>query len=161
MANLPAVQLPVEAVQIMIFARAIGDANPAYVDIARAHELVAPPTFTETLQHFLPDYEFRPHPGRPWIGSGAAPTGIALPPAGKTTLHAEQHFEYYALIHPGDSLAATTHPGRTWQKAGRSGTMHFFECITEFHNQNGELAVVSRLVGVTIEPSSRPGQANA
>jgi hypothetical protein len=160
MADLPAVQLPIEAVQIMLFARAIGDGNPAYVDVARGQELVAPPTFTETLQHFLPDYEFRPHPGRPWIGSGATPTGIASPLAGETTLHAEQHFEYHVPISPGDSLAATTRPGRTWQKTGRSGTMHFFEWITEFHNQNGELAVVSRLVGVTIEPSSKPGQAN-
>ena len=152
------VKLPVDAVQIMQFARAIGDDNPAFVNIKHADKMLAPPTFTETLQHFIADYPFRPDPRRPWIGSGAAATGIARPQVGGPTLHAEQHFEYHATVVPGDILTATTRPGRVWQKSGRSGTMHFFERITEFRNQRYELVVTSTLVGVTIEPVSAVGQ---
>jgi hypothetical protein len=147
------VQLPVEAVHIMMFARSIGDDNPSYVDIAHANELVAPPTFTEALQHFIPAYEFRPHPNRPWIGSCPPESANASPRVRSNTLHAEQHFEYHAVVRPGDLLTATIRHGKTWQKSGRSGTMRFFERITEFRNQRGELTVVSRLVGVTIEPT--------
>jgi hypothetical protein len=145
------VQLPVEAAQIMLFARSIGDEKPAFIDIGHLCDMAAPPTFTETLQHFIPDYEFRPNPHRPWIGSGSADTGVATQSSRETTLHAEQHFDYHAIVRPGDSLTATSRAGKTWQKAGRSGMMRFFERITEFHNQRGELAVVSTQVGVTIE----------
>ncbi|RFA11084.1 hypothetical protein B7R54_04285 [Subtercola boreus] len=152
-----AVLFRVEPLQILLFARAIGDENPAYVETPA----LAPPTFTQTLQHVLPDYEFRPRMNEPWIGTGgvadrspaeAGPTGETATGA---TLHAEQSFEYHRPIVAGDVLLATTRDGRSWQKEGRRGTMAFFERITEFRDGDGELVVTSTLVGVTLPP---PGQ---
>lgn len=160
MVDLASTQLQVEAVQIMLFARSIGDENPAFIDIAHADHMVAPPTFTETLQHFVAEYEFRPDSGRPWIGSGASATGLS-PRSGENKLHAEQHFEYHAPVRPGDLLTATTRAGNTWQKAGRNGMLHFFERITEFRNQQGVLVVTSTLVGVSIESHQVRGETNA
>lgn len=161
MAESATVRFPVDAVQIMLFARSIGENNPAFVDITLAKEMVAPPTFTETLQHFIPDYEFRPNPVRPWIGSGRLPTGLVPATVGGGALHAEQHFEYHAPIRPGDVLTATIRPGRTWQKHGRNGAMRFFERITEFRNEKGDLVVTSTLVGVTMESSTDAGASGA
>lgn len=40
-------------------------------------------------------------------------------------------------------------PGNTWEKEGRrGGTMKFTESITEYRDQNGELVVTARSVGV-------------
>jgi hypothetical protein len=155
------VTFPVEAAHIMLFARALGDDNPLFSDILHPERLVAPPTFTECLKHFRPDFEFRPRPGVPWMGSASQPTGtVAEAESDETELHAEQHFEYHLPVRPGDILTAKTRDGKTWDKQGRSGRMHFFEWITEFHNQDGELAVTSTLVGVRIRPHQVEGATN-
>ncbi|WP_454883164.1 FAS1-like dehydratase domain-containing protein [Sphingomonas oryzagri] len=145
------VQFPVEASQIMLFARAIGYAEPPF-DAPGGGAMMAPPTFTETLQQFIPGYHARPDPRKPWIGSGRDPTGLPAAPSGETTLHAEQHFEYHRPIQAGDKLVATTRAGRAWEKDGRSGRMHFFERVTEFRDASGNPVVTSTLVGVTIRP---------
>ena len=66
-------------------------------------------------------------------------------------LHAEQHFEYHRHIGPGDVLSATTRPGDHWEKEGRSGKLVFSENITEYRDQNGELVITARGVGVRTE----------
>lgn len=152
--------LPVESVQIMLFARALGDDSPVFSDLSHPETMMAPPTFTESLKHFIPDFEFRPRRGEPWRGSGAEPSGMALP-EDETTLHAEQYFDYHCPVRPGDILTAITRDGKSWEKAGSRGTMHFFEWITEFRNQHGELAVTSTLVGVTIISSSEESKVDA
>jgi acyl dehydratase len=137
-------RFPVEESLIRIFAHAIGDENPVYVEERAAHaagftSLVAPPTFVEASRHFDPDSHSRLY--------GAAD-------ADGTALHAEQHYEYHRALCAGDVLTATVHPGRSWQKEGRrSGTLHFVDSITEYRDQHGELVVTSRMVGVR---TSRP-----
>lgn len=146
------ISFPVEATQIMLFARAIGDdQTAAFVDIAHPEVMVAPPTFVEVLQHFIPDYHARPKPGEPWFGSGATPTGVSAR-RGTTTMHAEQHFEYHRPITPGDTLVATSRRGKVWEKSGRSGGMHFSELITEFRDDRGRLVVTSIQVEVVVTP---------
>ena len=67
-------------------------------------------------------------------------------------LHAEQHFEYHRHVQPGDVLRAETRPGKTWEKEGRrAGKLVFSETITEYRDQNGELVVTARSVGVRTE----------
>ena len=67
-------------------------------------------------------------------------------------LHAEQHFEYHRHISPGDVLTAETKPGKTWEKEGkRSGKLVFSETVTEYRDQNGELVITARGVGVRTE----------
>ena len=151
-------QFPVEAGHIMLFARAIGDANHIYhdVDYAQGTEpgsVIAPPTFVQASAQFNPDYYLRPKPGQPWFGSGKEPTGVARGEGGGGGgLHAEQHYIYHRHPKPGDMLTATVKPGKTWEKQGRrSGKLIFTESITEYRDQHGELVVTSRGVGVTTE----------
>jgi acyl dehydratase len=157
----------VEASHIMMFARSIGDPNPVYHDeeAARATEaggIIAPPTFAQASAQFDPDYRLRPKIGEPWMGSGKEATGIAPQEPGPADdaptgmgargLHAEQHFEYHRHLRPGDVLTATVKPGETWEKQSkRAGTLKFSETITEYRDQNGELVITARGVGVTTE----------
>jgi acyl dehydratase len=142
--------------------------------------IIAPPTFVQASAQFDPDYGLRPRIGRPWFGSGKTPSGLQRPRAaeageegggegdasggeqggqrrgggggGGTGLHAEQHYEYHRPLRVGDVLTATTTPGRRWEKQGRrAGTLVFGETITEYRDQNGELVVTARSVGVRTE----------
>jgi acyl dehydratase len=148
---------PVEAGHIMMFARAVGDANPIYHDEAYAKQseaggIVAPPTFAWAGAHFDPDYSLRPEIGEPWFGSGAEPSGTEgnrVGSGGGTGLHGEQHFEYHRPMRPGDVLTSRVGPGRRWEKQGRrGGTLSFDETVTEYYDQHGELVVTARYVGV-------------
>jgi acyl dehydratase len=161
-------RFPIEAGHIMLFARAIGDPNPIYNDPERA---IAPPTFVQASAQFDPDYGLRPKIGRPWFGSGKTPSGLPRPAAsegssessggsggerrgggGGTGLHAEQHYEYHRPLRAGDVLTATTTPGQRWEKEGRrAGKLVFSESVTEYRNQDGELVVTARSVGVRTE----------
>jgi acyl dehydratase len=181
-------RFPIEASHVMMFARAIGDHNPVYLDEekARASEvggIIAPPTFVQAAAQFDPDYGLRPRPGVPWFGSGKHPSGAMRPraaePAAKEGggqdagaaprssgdagggrarggggggLHAEQHYEYRRHLRPGDVLTAKSQPGRTWEKESRrAGKLRFRETITEYYDQNGELVIIARGVGMSTE----------
>jgi N-terminal half of MaoC dehydratase len=151
-------KFPVEAGHIMMFARAVGDANKIYYDEAYAKttevgSIIAPPTFVQASAQFDPDYRLRPTIGEPWFGSGREPTGGQQSSGGGGTgLHAEQHYEYHRSPKPGDVLTATSRPGQTWERQGRrSGKLIFTESITEYRDQHGELVVTARGVGVRTE----------
>jgi hypothetical protein len=151
---------PVEVGAILLFARAVGDTNPVYYDAeyasgAEVGGIIAPPTFVQSGAQFDPDYPLRPVPGKPWMGSGRNPTGLApTPGSGGGSgggLHAEQEFTYHRHLRPGDVLSATSFPGKQWEKEGRSGKLVFSESISEYRDQNGELVVTARSVGVRTE----------
>ena len=148
---------PVEAGHILMFSRAVGDANPIYADedYARrtdAGSIIAPPTFAQASAQFDPDYFLRPKIGKEWFGSGKNPTGAASAGASSGGLHAEQHFEYHRHLKAGDVLSATVKPGKTWEREGRrSGKLFFSESITEYRDQTGELVITARSVGVRTE----------
>jgi len=153
-------KFPVEASHIMMFARSIGDDNPIYYDedYAKGTEpgsIIAPPTFSQSSAQFDPDYHLRPkNSGVGWFGSGQEATGAKQESSGSGGggLHAEQHFEYHRPLKAGDVLNATTRAGKTWEKQGkRSGKLTFLESITEYRDQNGDLVVTARGIGVRTE----------
>jgi hypothetical protein len=163
-------RFPVEAGHILMFARSIGDPNPVYADADYAAGtetggVIAPPTFAQASAQFDPDYVLRPKIGEPWFGSGREATGATRNPTtggggdgggggggrGGRGLHAEQHFEYHRHLRPGDVLSATTRPGDRWEREGRSGKLLFSETITEYRDQDGELVITARGVGVVTE----------
>ena len=91
--------------------------------------------------------------GEPWFGSGKEPTGVKRESGGGggggTGLHAGQYYEYHKPVRAGDVLRSVDKPGKTWTKeGGRGGTLSFSESITEYYNQDGELVVTARSVGV-------------
>jgi hypothetical protein len=161
-------KFPVEASHILMFARSVGDKNQVYYDedYAKGTEaggIIAPPTFAQSSAQFDPDYFLRPKIGEPWFGSAKEPTGIAPPKkeggekksgggGGGGGLHAEQHFEYHRHLRAGDVLTTESKPGKTWEKEGRrAGKLIFSESVTEYRDQNGELVITARSVGVRTE----------
>ena len=160
-------RFPVEAGHILLFARAIGDANPIYADADYAAgtevgRVIAPPTFTMASAQFDDSYPLRPRIGEPWFGSGREPTGLKPGASsgggggggggGGTGLHAEQHFGYHRPLRAGDVLTHETRQGERWEKQGRKGgKLLFSELITEFRDEKGELVVTARSVAVRTE----------
>jgi len=163
-------KFPVEAGHILLFARSIGDENVVYTDEEAAKKteaggIIAPPTFVQASAQFDPNYPLRPKIGAPWFGSGKNPTGRVASAGGGGGgggngggLHAEQHYEYHRPLRAGDVLTSETKPGKTWEKEGRrSGKLIFSESVTEYRDQNGELVVTARGVGVRTErPVEQP-----
>jgi acyl dehydratase len=151
------IAFPIEATHILMFARALGDTNPAFTDAERAGEgetggIIAPPTFPQAVAQFDPEYHLRPKPGEPWFGSGKTPSGIEGKPPSSGGLHAEQHFEYHRNLRPGDVLTVETKPGKSWEKESkRAGKLLFRERITEYRDQDGALVVTARSVVVTTD----------
>ena len=144
-------RFPVEAGHVMMFARAIGDPNPAYVEPDKDGVILAPPTFVQAAAQFDPDYWLRPTIGQPWFGSGREATGVPPVPGERSGggLHAEQHYEYHRPVRVGDVLRAEARPGGEWVKQGRKGgTLAFSETITEYRTLAGELVVTARSVRV-------------
>ena len=151
----------VEGGHIMMFARAIGDPNPVFDPTQTdPSEVVAPPTFVQSSAQFDPEYFLRPKVGADgWFGSGAEPSGAKRSEGGGSGgggggggLHAEQHFEIHRPVRPGDVLTGTTSPGASWEKEGkRGGKLLFSESVTEYRNQDGELVVTARGIGVRTE----------
>ena len=145
------VSFPVEAGHIMLFARAIGDANPEFSNAALAADgptagIVAPPTFVRVSTHFDPDAP-RPLAGVPWRGSSSTPSGA--PSSGEGKLHAEEHYEYRALVRPGSTLQRRPADGRTWVKESRSGgRLTFTEQVFDFVDESGAVLVRSTSVAV-------------
>lgn len=145
-------KFPVEAGHIMLFARSIGDKNPVYY--GETGEVIAPPTFVQSSAQFDPDYFLRPKIGESWFGSGKSASGVSEDDRGGVSggLHAEQHYEYHRQLKPGDILTATTKPGKEWEKEGRrAGKLKFRESITEYRDQDGELVITARSIGVQTE----------
>jgi MaoC dehydratase-like protein len=153
-------RFPVEATHILLFARAIGDPNPAYSDpgspeAAAVGGIVAPPTFAMAGSQFDPDNPLRPRPGEPWFGSAREPSGRVREDAGGGggVLHAEQVFEYHRPMRPGMELTGQQRPGATWERESkRAGRLSFTETITDYRDiETGELVVTVRMVGVRTE----------
>jgi hypothetical protein len=146
---------PVEAGQVLAFARAIGDESPVYRSAAAAAEaglagIPAPPTYVQASAHFDPDYPLRPNPEMEWFGSGAGPG--THDPCGAGVLHAEQHFEYHRPLLVGDVLTATVTPGETWEKTGRrGGKLVFTEQTTVYRDATGAPVVTAQVVAVRTE----------
>jgi hypothetical protein len=153
-------KFPIEAGHIMMFARAIGDENPIYFDAEYGERMglggvIAPPTYLQASAQYDSNYGLRPRQGQPWFGSGRTPTGrdpgaeSSGESKGGGGLHAEQHFEFFRPIRPGDVLHSTVRQGETWEKQGRrGGPLLFSESVTEYRDASDELVAIARSVGV-------------
>jgi hypothetical protein len=156
-------KFPIEASHIMMFARSIADGNQIYYDDDYAQgtepgSIIAPPTFAQASAQYDENYFLRPKIGEPWFGSAKEATGVKREEGdgsgggGGGGLHAEQHFEYHRHLKPGDVLTAAIKPGKTWEKESkRAGKLMFSETVTEYRDQNGELVITARGVGVRTE----------
>ena len=142
-------RFPIEAGHVLTFRRALGHDDAERGADTTQGDQVAPATFVQASAQFDPDYILRPKPAAPWWGSGG---DAGFMPSGGGGLHAEQHYVYHQPVRVGQVLSSSTREGRTWQKSGRSGVLHFVESITEYVDANGELIVTATSVGVRREP---------
>ena len=150
-------QFTVEAGDIMLFARSIGDKNQIYYDsdyasTTEAQGVIEPPTFVAASSKFDEGYYLRPKICEACFGSGKAATGVEKQEGGSGGLHAEQHYEYHRHLRPGDILRSVVKEGEKWERESkRAGKLKFSETITEYYDQNDELVITARSVGVVTE----------
>jgi acyl dehydratase len=134
----PPFPVTVERGKIKEFARAIGDANPFYLDdaVGRASEwgdVIAPPTFAITFRDEQAD------------------TGTLLRDLGTDVsrlLHGEQEFEIYQQLRPGETYLCRSKVVDQYEKAGKSGPMGLVvreTAVTDRHNE-----VVAKVRGITV-----------
>ena len=132
-------RFPVESGHVLMFRRAVGDERDTDL---------APPTFVQASAQFAPEYRLRPRDGVPWWGSASGPGTAPAGGGGGGGLHAEQHYTYHRPVRVGDVLHAVVRDGERWEKVGRSGTLRFVETIIEYRDENDELVVTARGIGV-------------
>jgi acyl dehydratase len=134
----PPYAVTVERGKIKEFARAIGDANPLYLDdrVGAASEwgdLIAPPTFSVTFR------------------DEAADTAAFLRELGtdiSRILHGEQEFEIFRPLQPGQTYLCRSKVVDIYEKAGRSGPMAFV--VRETSIADGSNDIVAAMRHITI-----------
>lgn len=126
----------VEKGKIREFAEAIGDDNPIYKDaeVARKQgykDIVAMPTFafasviwTGTFHRVVNDLDI----------------DFAR------IMHAEQEYEYYQEIFPGDELQGVIEVKQITEKKGKSGNLEFVQFETIYTNQHNELILMEEML---------------
>lgn len=144
----PTFELPIEKGKIKEFARSLGDKDAIYVDeeLARSkgfRSIPAPPTFTATFLHHVPDENF--------LLNMMAQMGISV----ATSVHGESEFEYLAPVCAGDVLTVAITVKDFYQKEGkRGGKMNFITVESTYTNQEGELVQKDRMLFIERESAA-------
>lgn len=130
----------VEAGRLRLFAKAIGETRPEYVDEAAARALghpalPAPPTFALCLDLEVPD-PFR------WITD----MGVNI----ARVLHGGEQFRYFRPIYAGDRVTVRSRVADILQK--KSSRRAFIIKETEVTNQHGVKVAEMRATIVVIDP---------
>jgi len=125
------VTVPVEALHIKRFARAIGDDNPLFHNekVAKqsaAKGIIAPPTFATIFNFECP-----------------AATGDLQYNRAKL-VHGEQEYEYLRPLKPGDKITVQSKIVDIFEKAGKAGTMDFIVTETTGTDQRGRKVFTGR-----------------
>ncbi len=126
----------VEEGSLRFFAKAIGERNPIYTDVAAAKAagysaLPAPPTYVFSLNLMKPD---------PF--SFLADMKVDL----GSVLHGEQSFEYFSPLVAGDEVTLRGEISNIYEK--KNGALEFIEFQTTATNQHGE--IVAKMTSVTV-----------
>jgi acyl dehydratase len=123
----PSFSVDIEKGRLKFFAKAIGEANPIYIDEQAAIEagfkaLPAPPTFMMSVD--LDGPEFLPMLRLLDMDLGRV-------------LHGAQDFEYLGQIYAGDTITQTSKIQNMFDKKG--GALEFIVLESTYTNQDGEL----------------------
>lgn len=126
----------VEAGRVKLFCKAIGEEDPIYADEAAAKKagyraVPVPPTFLQAITNDDPE-------------KGALlkllDVDIGL------VLHGEQHYDYFAPVHVGDSITCQQKVTDIYDK--KAGALWFVVSETAMKNQAGKL--VAKGTGTTV-----------
>jgi acyl dehydratase len=144
----PPFEFLIERGKIKEFARALGDKDPLYVDeeLAKSmgfRSIPAPPTYTASFLHHVPDENF--------LLNMMQEMGISV----ATSVHGESEFEYLAPICAGDVLTVRVKVKDFYQKEGkRGGKMNFITVESTYTNQGGELVQKDRMLFIERESAA-------
>jgi acyl dehydratase len=124
--------LPIDRTRLRFFAKAIGEADPVYLDEAAARDagyadLPAPPTFLFTAE----------------LDSGALDRMLAdlgVPIA--RVLHGEQGFEYHRQVCAGDTIVVRSRIADIYDKKG--GAMELIVRTSHAEDQHGNPVATMR-----------------
>jgi acyl dehydratase len=134
----PPFTVTVERGRVKDFARAIGDANPFYLDdrVGAASEfgdVIAPPTFPITFRD---------------EGSDTSVLLRALGTDISRILHGEQEFEIHRPLQPGQTYLCRVRVVDQYEKSGKSGAMAFVVRETAITDAGNEIVATMRSVTV-------------
>lgn len=134
--EMPPHSMTVDEWRLKFFAKAIGETDPIYTDLAAAKaaghpRIPLPPTMIFCMEQ-----------GRPNAYQLTEDMGVDI----SRILHGEQHFEYHKPVYAGDTLTFTTKITDIYDKKG--GALEFFERSTRVVNQVGDLVAVNRGIAV-------------
>jgi acyl dehydratase len=134
----PPFAVTVERGKIKEFARAIGDANPFYLDdgVGAASEwgdIIAPPTFATTFRDDRAD-----------SGALLRDLGVDI----SRILHGEQEFEIVRQLQPGETYLCRSRVVDLYEKTGKSGPMAFVVRETSVTDRAGEIVATMRHITV-------------
>jgi acyl dehydratase len=134
----PPFPVTVEREKIKEFARAIGDANPFYLDdrVGAASEwgaLIAPPTFAITFRSERADSD-----------ALLRDLGVDI----SRILHGEQEFEIVRQLTPGETYLCRTKVVDIYEKTGKTGPMAFVVRETTVTDRTNEIVATMRSIMV-------------
>lgn len=140
--ELPPSTLTVDSGRLHFFAKAIGETNPVFTDLAAAVDagysnLPVPPTFLFGIELEQPD---------PFVW--LAQLGVDL----RRVLHGEQAFTYHATAVAGDEL--TSRPRITNVYSKKDGALEFIEKTSTVTRAGGELIAELTTVIVVRNPEA-------
>ncbi len=134
--HMPAFEVDVEASRLRFFAKATGQDDPIYTDVAAAlaaghPALPVPPTYFMCMELESPD-----------VDTWRALLGLDY----KRLLHGEQSFTYHRMAYAGDRLRFEQSVQDIYEKKG--GALEFVVRLTRITNQRGEHVADGRTVTV-------------
>jgi acyl dehydratase len=144
------IEYVIDTGSIKLFADSIMDPDPLYYDERYAKTtkhggIIAPRTF------------FGGATGLRGVKAGDSRTmsAISVPiPPGWTSMAAGDDFQFFAVVKPGDILTCRERVAEAYEKQGRSGHLIFITREKTFTNQHGQIVMIRKLSGVSLEPSS-------
>ena len=144
----PAFEFEIGRNDVRRFARAIGETDPVYFDVAAARaaghpDLLAPPYFPYALRNQAAHL----------VDRGAiAADGSALadvpPLPTKRAMAGETEIELGPPIHAGDKLTLEKRIADLFEKEGRSGPLVFVKTEFTFRNENGTAVFSERFTRI-------------
>ena len=134
----PPFTVTVERGRVKDFARALGDANPFYLDdrVGAASEfgdVIAPPTFPITFRD---------------EGSDTSVLLRALGTDISRILHGEQEFEIHRPLRPGETYLCRVRVVDQYEKSGKSGAMAFVVRETAITDAGNDIVATMRSITV-------------
>ena len=144
------IEYVIDTGSIKLFADSIMDPDPQYYDERYAKTtkhggIIAPRTFfggATSLRGLK-------------AGDSRTMSAINIPiPPGWTSMAAGDDFQFLAVVKPGDILTCRERIVEAYEKQGRSGHLIFVTREKTFTNQRGQIVMIRKLSGVSLEPSS-------